>query len=389
MLELLSLLLPLAAASGWYVARQHYLKSPPSRSYPPPVSYYHDLNRLLDHRADKAQRIVEELLAQYPEAIETQIALGIFFRKRGEVHKAISLHEKLLENPNLQEVQRNDAYLELGMDYLKAGLLDRAESIFKALTATTHRIQALYQLLQLYQQERDWFGAMNCTLEIRRLSGTLPGGETEAQFLCELAREADQRSEFDLARDYVTRALKADPTDVRALLLQTEFDWRRGRYADNLPTLMRISEQKIEYFSVILPTLKTCFESLHDLQAYRSYLTQFYARHGLNEAALALCEVIHQTEGGEAAEEYLTGVLLQQSSLDGLTRLLELKKQNGHPLTAADLEFFVQRMRGLYCATIRYACEQCGFEGTSLHWHCPSCRHWSTIKPVRQKIAVR
>lgn len=386
MLELLALLLPLAAASGWYVAHRHYARSTHSR---PPYRYYPDLNHLLDERADKAIHIVEELLTQYPEAIETQIALGIFFRKQGEVYKAISLHEKLLENPGLQESQRNDAYLELGMDYLKAGLLDRAESIFKALTATTHRIQALHQLLQIYQQEKDWSGAMNCTLEIRRLFGAPPRGETESQFLCELAVEADARGDGHLARDYVVRAQKSDPGNVRAFLIQTEFALREGHHAEPLPALLRISQEKIEYLPVILPLMKLCFEHLNDLAGYRNHLTQLQARYASNEASLALCDLIHQTEGSESAEEYLTAVLLQRSSLDGLIRLLDLKRQNGRTLSPEDISTLAQLMKGLYTDGIRHVCEQCGFEGAALHWCCPSCRHWSTIKPFRQKIPVR
>lgn len=389
MLELLAFLLPLAAASGWYVARWHYLKPSVPRNPYPSASYYRDLNHLLDERADKAINIVEELLAQYPDTIETQIALGIFFRKQGEVDKAISLHEKLLDNPNLQETQRNDAYLELGMDYMKAGLLDRAESIFKALTATTHRIQALHQLLHIYQQEKDWSAAMNCTLELKRLSGGLPRGESECQFLCELADEADARGETHLAQDYVIRALKADPGNVRALLIQTEYARRAGQHAEYLPALIRLGQERIEYLPVILPLIKTCFEYQDDGHGYRNYLYQLYTRHGSNEAALALVEVIRSTEGNEAAEDYLTGVLRHRASLDGLTLLLDLKKQNHRVVLPEDLDMLLQLMKGLYADEIRHVCEQCGFEGTRLYWRCPSCRYWSTIKPVRQKISVR
>jgi lipopolysaccharide biosynthesis regulator YciM len=386
MLELLALLLPLAAASGWYVAHRQHGQLAQSR---PPYSYYRDLDQLLTQRTDKAIPIVEELLRQYPDAIETQIALGVFFRKQGEGHKAISLHEKLLDNPNLQESQRNDAYLELGMDYMKAGLLDRAESIFKALTATTHRIQALHQLLHIYQQEKDWSGAMSCTLEIRRLLGVPLRGETESQFLCELAVEADARGDDHQARDYVRRAQKSDPGNVRAFLIQTEFALREGRYAEPLPALIRLSQEKIEYLPVILPLMKRCCEHLNDLTGYRNHLAQLQARYASNEASLALCELIQQTEGSEPAEEYLSGVLLQRSSLDGLIRLLELKRQNHRTLTPEDISSLAQLMKGLYSNGMYHLCEQCGFEGTELHWCCPSCRHWATIKPQRQKIPVR
>lgn len=381
MLELLALLLPLAAASGWYMARRHYLSAPhPLTSRFPP--YFKDLDKLLDERANKAVNIVEELLEQNPSAIETQISLGNLYRRQGEVEKAISLHEKLLENPGLQENQRNDAYRELGMDYMKAGLLDRAESIFKALTATAHRPQALHQLLHIYQQEKDWFGAMNCALELKRLTGTTPKGESEAQFLVELAKEAQTKGDISLARDYIARALKTESTNIRAMLLQAELDIGDGQYADTLSELTRVSMEQTEYFPIILPLIKICHQNLNDGAGYRHYLDQVYRRCGLVDAALALSEEIDCVEGCDKAIEYLLQVLHAHPSLKGLALLFRMQTQMQASLEPERMMEIGHILKTLAPDGQHHTCSQCGFDGVVQYWRCPSCQHWSTIKPV-------
>ncbi len=383
MLELLALLLPLAAASGWYVARrQYHSSSSHTRASRFPAHYFKHLDKLLDERATKAADIVEELLEQNPAAIETQIALGNLYRRQGEVDKAICLHEKLLENPGLQENQRNDAYHELGMDYMKAGLLDRAESIFKALTATAHRPQALHQLLHIYQQEKDWFGAMNCALELKRLTGTTPRGESEAQFLSELAKDAQSKGDINLARDYIARARKSEPANIRAILLQAELNISHGKYADTLPELIKTSMEQPDYFPIILPLIKNCYGNMGDQAGYRNYLDQVYQRCGLANAALALSEHIDCIEGGEKAIEYLLNVLNTHPSIEGLILLLKMLAQTHRSANPEQMKEIGSILEHLYPEGLHHVCSQCGFNGAIQYWRCPSCQHWSTIKPV-------
>jgi len=377
MLELLALLLPIAAASGWYLAHRQYLSRPARQ----PSSRYRDLNYFLNERADKAINIVQELLEHHPDAIETQIALGILFRKQGYVEKAIALHEKLLETPNLAENQRNDAYFELGMDYMKSGLLDRAETIFKTLTATTHRNQALHQLLQIYQQEKDWSAAMNCALEIKRLSGATPRGESESQFLAELAEEACARGDTPLARDYIARALKSEPDSIRAVLVWAKLDISEGYHARVLPVLVETSMEQCRYFPVLLPLIQTCYEQLNNRAGYRLYLQEVHERCGLLEAAILLSEQLTRYEGKQAALEYLLDSVKKQPSSRGVSAVLDLLDESDSAVKLEVMMELAAILRKRYQGEVRYVCEQCGFEGTILHWRCPSCRYWSTIKP--------
>src|SRR3990172_4271983 len=216
--DLLWLLLPLAAASGWYVARLEQ-KRRVQKSLDLPSAYFTGLNFLLNEQPDKAIEVFIRVLEVNSDTVETHLALGNLFRRRGEVERAIRIHQNLIARPTLDKEQRSQALLELGQDYFKAGLFDRAENLFLELAEIrAHSEQALRLLLHIYQQEKEWEKAISVVRKLARVSGRNMNSMI-AHFYCELAEQDIARSNHPSARDRLGQALAADGECVRASIL--------------------------------------------------------------------------------------------------------------------------------------------------------------------------
>jgi lipopolysaccharide biosynthesis regulator YciM len=202
--DLLWLLLPLAAASGWLAARFEQ-KRHARQSFDLPSAYFKGLNFLLNEQPDKAIEVFMRVLEVNSDTVETHLALGNLFRRRGEVERAIRIHQNLIARPTLDKEQRSHALLELGQDYLKAGLFDRAENLFLELAEIrAHSEQALKLLLHIYQQEKEWEKAISITRKLARVSGKNLD-EMIAHFYCELADHDYARKNYSAAREHLKR----------------------------------------------------------------------------------------------------------------------------------------------------------------------------------------
>jgi lipopolysaccharide biosynthesis regulator YciM len=378
------LLLPVAAASGWYAARRHYTKKyliNHTRSLR--QAYVRGLNYLLSERTDKAIDTFANLLVSDVETIETHLALGNLFRRRGELERAIEIHEGLIERGHLTEDQRASAHFELGMDYVRAGLFDRAESILTNLVDhELYRKSALQQLLQIYQQEKDWRKAIECTRKLKTMN-KVPRGETVAQFLCELAEEALAKNRNSEAAEYLAEALRDDSKCIRASLLNARMEIRNGRFAFALQALKNIESQDPAYIPEILGLLKICYEysgaTAGGLNAYLSYL---YETYGSEDAAICLTERLRQEKGADKAADYLQRVSDAKPSLKVLSTLSDLLLEEGHDKQRNPLAKLSRSLNRMLSERPRYRCAQCGFSGAELHWRCPSCRYWESTRPI-------
>jgi len=185
-LPLLALLLPLAAFSGWYIGRRSSERSRRVGVSELSSSYFRGLNYLLNEQPDKAIEAFIEVVKVDPETVELHFALGSLFRRRGEYDRAIRMHQHLLERADLAPEQRAAAVFELGQDYLKAGILDRAEEVFQKLSDGSQAGEARRFLLEIFQQEKDWEKAVSMAKRLELETGQSRAKET-ANFLCELA----------------------------------------------------------------------------------------------------------------------------------------------------------------------------------------------------------
>src|SRR5687768_8961998 len=234
---------PLFFGLGWLAARidiRHLVRE--SRSLP--QSYFKGLNFLMNEQPDKAIEAFIEVVKVDPETIELHFALGSLFRRRGEYDRAIRMHQNLLERVDLADDQKVIALAELGQDYLKAGILDRAEEVFKKLEASAQAPLARKHLLDIYEQEKDWNRAIEMTRHVE------PDARALAQYYCELAASEASQSRPDAARRYVERALDENRKCVRASLLLGDLSKEENQLEKAIEHWKRIESQDPAYIAL-------------------------------------------------------------------------------------------------------------------------------------------
>lgn len=375
-------LLPVAAWSGWWVARSHYGRGDATRGRGIHPEYFKGLNYVLNEQPDKAIEVFIKMLEVDSETVETHLALGNLFRRRGEVDRAIRIHQNLIARPTLDKDQRALALLELGMDYMRSGLLDRAESLFEELVETgSYSVQAFRELLDIYQQEKEWD---DCITTARRLEMT--SGErldpVVAQYYCEKAEELRNSGQYRLARDNIRRALSIDPDCARASFLEAELAMLSGKLRHAVRACKRIQRQDADYMPEVIPLLLDCYQQLDGLDECMEYLREVLERDGGITTMLTLTDLIAQREGEAAAAEFITSELRKRPSVRGLERLLAYALEQAEGRSRESLITIRELTAKLLEGRPVYKCIHCGFVGKSLHWQCPSCKQWNTVKPI-------
>ncbi len=378
MLEVVLLLLPVAAASGWIAAKR---KERSNREYG--SAYFKGLNYLLNEQPDKAIDVFIQMLEVDRDTIETHLALGNLFRRRGEIDRAIRIHQNLIARTNLRRDHRAQALLALGRDYLSAGLLDRAEGLFEELAESDiHKKEALRYLLVIYEQEREWNQCLRVASSLELLSGD-PRPRERAHYYCELAEEAKNSDKPKLALQYLKKAQASDSDCVRATILQGRMDIERKAYKSALKTFQKVGLQNPAYISEILPSLIQCHMHLGNMGKLKEYLKRSIEQADSLPAALQLTDMIQAEEGTSAAIAFLGNYLEDAPSLTGLERLLILHlKQAPCPMSDA-MDILQSLIRKMVDDGSVYRCNSCGFGAKTMHWHCPSCHTWSSVKPVQ------
>ena len=380
--ELLWLLLPLAAASGWWAARRSAARPPCKSSSELKSDYFRGLNFLLNEQPDKAIDVFIQMLEVDSDTVETHLALGNLFRRRGEVDRAIRIHQNLIARPSLDQQQRSAALLELCQDYMRAGLFDRAESLLKELLEIGHhRVSALRHLLDIYQQEKEWEEAITIARRLESQSGQ-DMKPVIAQFHCELAEAALGHGDTAEVENLARKALSIDRRCVRASLILGRISKAAGQYKQAIRALRRVEEQDLEFLPEVLEDLRECHEALGAPQEMVSYLRQVDGRYRGTATLLMLADLLQQHEGEAAAMDYLAEVLRERPSLRGLDRFISLQFGNAEEDMREDLAVLQGLVQRLLETRPRYKCCHCGFEGQSLHWQCPSCKYWNTVKPI-------
>ncbi len=383
---LIWLLLPLAAGSGWAVARYDQKRHGARKDLP--TAYFKGLNFLLNEQADKAIEIFIKVLEVNSETVETHLALGSLFRRRGEVERAIRVHQNIIARPALDRHQRARALLELGQDYLKAGLLDRAENLFLELAEIRlHNEEALRLLMHIYQQERDWEKAISVCRRLGRAGG--PGlNDVIAQYYCELAEEAYKRNEHDVAREQARRALQSDKACVRASMVLGNIEADLGRHKEAIKAWRRVESQNPLYLGEVAQSLAKSYQAVGDEEGLYQFFQEALGRNHDIALMLVLADVIERREGLRAAEAFIVSGLRRQPSVRGLNRLIGLHMAQASGESREDLAILKGIIERIVEGRHRYLCHQCGFSGQSLHWQCPGCHRWNTVMPSGEDDAV-
>lgn len=384
MLELLFLLLPVAAAYGWYMGRRSAQQDKQQEANRLSRDYVAGVNFLLSNQQDKAVDLFLEMLKEDTGTVEAHLTLGNLFRSRGEVDRAIRIHQSLMESAALSYEQRLLAVQQLGRDYMAAGLYDRAEDMFSQLVdETDFRLSALQQLLQIYQATSDWQKAIDTAERLVKLGKDRQRIEI-AHFYCELALQALGNDETDKALSLLKKGASSDKNSARISIMLGRIYMAKGDYENAVAQLQRVPEQDKALISEILEMLETCYQQLARPAEWAGFLKRCVEENAGATAELMLARIIEQHEGADAAQEYVTRQLQRHPTMRVFYQLMDYHLHDAEEGRARDSLLALRDMVGEQMRSKpRYRCEKCGFTAFTLYWHCPSCRTWSSVKPIR------
>ena len=384
MLELLFLLLPVAAAYGWYMGRRSAQQSKQDDANRLSRDYVTGVNFLLSNQQDKAVDLFLDMLKEDTGTVEAHLTLGNLFRSRGEVDRAIRIHQSLMESASLTYDQRLLAVQQLGRDYMAAGLYDRAEDMFKQLVdETDFRLSALQQLLQIYQATSDWQSAIDVAERLVKLGKEKHRGDI-ANFWCELALQQMANSDMDKAMSLLKKGAAADRNSARVSIMIGRVWMEKGDYAKAVESLERVINQDKELVGETLDMLQTCYQQLGKLDEWELFLRRCVDENAGATAELMLAQILEQREGVEAAQSYVTRQLERHPTMRVFHKLMDYHLNEAEEGRAKESLGVLRNMVGEQVRSKpRYRCQKCGFTAHTLYWHCPSCRSWSTIKPIR------
>jgi lipopolysaccharide assembly protein B len=383
MLQLLLLLLPVAAVISWFAGYRHR-KAKENESVDGFVSpeYFLGLNYLINDEPDKAVDVFIKMLEVNSNTIETHLALGNLFRRRGEVDRAIRIHQNLIARPRLAEKERRQAMVELAQDYLRAGVLDRAERLFLELIAAGSNVAiSLTSLINIYQLEKDWEKAIATAKKVEDVSKTNMQLAI-AHYYCELADVARNSGRSDDAKNHIKHALKHDKKCARASIILGQIYFAANNFGEAIKAFQMVDEQDPEFGSEVIGLLYQSYTRLNKEGDFVDYLTKRIEEYPRSYYILVMSDYLQDKYGDEAALDYLAKFLPHSPSLPGLKKMLSLYVNRADDKMKGQLLFFGGFIDKLIKSKPLYRCVHCGFSGKSLYWQCPSCRRWNLVKPI-------
>lgn len=380
------LLLPVFFGLGWFAARVD-MRAVLKQAQTVPGGFLRALAALVEDKTDVAASALAEAARQHPNAFELQRTLGQLYRKRGENDRAIQLHQQMSDSPDLPAAWRDNIRYEMAQDFRKAGLVDRAEEILLKLLDGNMGLAARKDLLEIYQQDRDWQKAIQTA---RELSSDANSFQHEiAQFHCELAQTELYKSNYADARAEIDAALAANRKCVRATLLAGDLEFAQGHYQQAIDIWQTIEQQNFDYLPMAAEKLCDAYEKLgrptDGLALLRGYAKTFPQL----DLTDALYKKIATFEGEEPALEAVRESVHANPTLLGIYRLVGARstsslspdKRSDAELARTVLSKHVQRV-------MLHRCRCCNFRSRTFFWHCPACGEWESLTPNRSEIQL-
>lgn len=379
---ILTLLLFAALMSAWYLGFRTRRERDTAQKANLPRDYFVGLNFLLNEEPDKAVDIFIKMLEVDSNTVETHLAVGRLFRRRGEVDRAIRIHQNLIARPQLDKTFREQALFALGQDYLSAGVLDRAERIFLELVEVkTLSTAALTSLLDIYQQEKSWEKAIQTAKKLATVTRKNMQ-HVIAHYYCELADSLLSKGQTELAKKYLKESLDSDTQCVRASLSQAKLEMNQGDHKSAMRSLKRIKDQNPDFLSEAIEPLASCYEAVNEEEKLVKYLMQVLDEYPRLPVVLILSERIRKWKGDKVAANFVADYIRRYPSISGLHLFINIYISIVEGRAREDLLILQGLTKKLLADKPDYQCTSCGFSGKSLHWQCPGCKQWSSIKPV-------
>lgn len=377
------LLLTVAVAAGWVVGRYSKQRHRSRKSIDNEDSVRDRLQFLFTNYSDQAVENFVQSLAVNRDTVSLHLSIGSHFRNKGETDRAILIHQNLLARPELPARYTPQVTFELAMDYLNAGLLDRAEALFHQLMGDReYGRRAARELIELYQQEREWEKAAQVAQTLTRSDADPAMFKTLAYITCELSDAALNKDDRWTSQKLAKEALDYDRSCVRATLLLMKMQIRQGNYREAGNQSLKVFEQNPDFGPEAVDRLMKLEREHGDVGRLAKKLRKLYEQYPGTSLLLALVESVERSAGRPAAIDLLRQELELRPSVRGLLRLVEIAGYEKGMTT--DEGRLVSRIGYLILANRPvYRCVSCGFSGQQLHWLCPSCKQWETVRPIQ------
>jgi len=375
----------LAIAIGYGLGRQSRRRRHRDRMDRLSDDYMRGLNFLLNEQPDKAVDIFVDSLNVNAHTIDTHLGLARLFRKRGELDRATRIHSHLLAQAELPAQVREDVELELARDYIAAGLFDRAELILQEMLerGTRHQFPAMRHLMSIFEQERDWHNALAVGERLLRQDASI--APVLAHYCCELAERLQGEEQRNAARRTLRRALDYDRNCVRASLLTGRLEMRAGEWEDAIRAFRRVRRQDAEFFNEVLDDLEQCYVQLDRGEQLDKLLAKWALEHPSTTLVLKLAERLRARYGDKAASLFIADYMKAHPTVRGLNRIVEMNIASTEGVAREHFGILQRLTEQLLSEQSIYQCRHCGFDAHHMHWQCPTCKQWGTLRPLHHQ----
>lgn len=370
---------------GWAMGRKNPSKKAKRDKKKVPPNYFRGLNHLLNDQHSEAIDAFVESLEVNSETFDIHLTLGNLFRKKGEIQKAINVHQSLLARPEISQREMHMVQLELASDFMSAGLLDRASRLLLNMATIPKKSEfhskILTLLVDLYEFEQSWDQAIQVSSELIKDTPSKKEIKRLAHFHCEMAEMLSKKEQWKEAYQHYKQALDVDSSCVRASIGAADVLSSQRCYRDAIKELKHVADQDPEFISIIIPRLKDCYQRVWGSSGFIKFIQEQNQKKP--SAALILALAQHYMEDDkEYAEMFLVQQLRSHPTVKGFRELISLQMGDSRGQNQQHLEVLYELIDQLAQAKPHYQCRQCGFSGYQLHWQCPSCKSWGVVKPI-------
>lgn len=391
------IIIPISFALGWFASR-YDLRQMLSESRYLPESYFKGLNFLLNEDHDKAIDAFVEVAKLDTETTELHFALGSLFRRRGEIERAIRVHQSLLNRADLPTKDQEQARFELAQDYLKAGMFDRAEEAFQQTLKGPHALASTRALIRIYEAAHDWPRAIET---VKHLQGLLSEPVPQlVHYYCELvdlslaakppkieqARGELEQAEFALSQ--LPESAKQGASNARISMLHAKMATLEGDSLAARNDLESMFSVAPEYVGLIAQNLLDAYVQVGEGDKGLLLLRQHYRQYPSLDLFNVIFKYLRTQVGANPAWDFARESLVVSPSLLGLDKLLEVElkaESENKPQVLPELELdLLRKMIHKHTQRLdKYACQHCGFQARAFYWQCPGCNLWETYAPKR------
>lgn len=368
---------------GWLLGRRRNHDVAPKELKKVPNDYFRGLNHLLNGQQSEAIDAFVDSLEVNSDTFDIHLTLGNLFRKKGEIQKAINIHQSLLARPDISPRDTRLVQLELASDFMSAGLLDRAERLLLNIASrkTEFQKEIFTLLVDLYEFEQSWDKAISIAHQLQLDFPNRRQAQRLAHFYCELAEEAAKKDQLTQAFQQYKAAIDVDVDCVRASIGLADLYILQKRFRDAIKELKSVADQDHEFLPIVIPKLRDCYQKVWSSGGYIKFLQEQLKMHPSATLIRALTEH-YAHDDKEFAEQFIITQLRAHPTIKGFQELIDMQRADSHGHDQENLSVLYGLIEQLTSSKPKHRCRQCGFSGHQLHWQCPSCKSWGTVKPI-------